>query len=100
MFKGYIVIAGRWITPDSSIQSIVLDFRRYVALHTGQDASAMLLDVIESKEIANKLLCVTSDNASDMCKAMNHMHEILHACSLITCVLENFYMRFIAYMVN
>ena len=99
LFEDHVDITDPWTTSHWSMQSIVLDIWRYIISHPGEATRTTLLHPIEPDEIANKLLCVISKDASDVRKVIKYMQKMSLERGLTTYTLECFHVRCIAHVV-
>lgn len=74
VYKGYMVVTGHWIDNDWVLRSIVLEFKRFLTPHTGDAACEFMYDVINDWGIKRKLMCITTDNASDMISGVRKLN--------------------------
>ena len=73
-FQGIIVT---WISPSWEFEQIVLDFDVLNGRHTGRALAESLHKVLSDFKICDKLLGVTTDNASNMCTMLVELESLL-----------------------
>ncbi|CAG7725821.1 unnamed protein product, partial [Allacma fusca] len=73
----FLAIIATWIDSEWNSQELVLDLDIINGSHTGRNLAQSLMDVVIEFEIANKILSVTTDNASNMDKMMIEFSRLL-----------------------
>jgi len=73
-YSAYTVgIIGQWIDDNFVLHQEVIGFERLREHHTGQNMANILLEVLGNYGIADKLFCITTDNAGNngtLCKSL------------------------------
>ena len=64
--QGYLTATGHHITEDWVLKHAVLGTKRMIGRHTGEHIYACLASIEQEYGVANKIIGVTSDNASNM----------------------------------
>jgi hypothetical protein len=97
--KAFLGITGHSIDDDWALQSLVLDFIPLDGDHTGENLCEAFVGACERLGILDKLLAVTTDNASNISKLLDYLEE---ACIKrgITFKKEQQHMRCMAHVVN
>lgn len=72
---GYLGITAHWVDADFMLRRIVLDFVHVPGSHTGLITRDALVDVLETFGIVGKIQSVTSDNGSNMVKAVDLLKD-------------------------
>ena len=73
-FQGTI---ATWISTDWKLQQAFLDFDVVIGSHSGEALAQSLFNILVAFGIEDRLLAVTSDNASNMCKMVNELETLL-----------------------
>lgn len=64
------MVTVHWIDNDWKLHNIILEFRRFMSLHTGEAAFSFLCDLISNWDQPRRVSGLTTDNASDMVKVV------------------------------
>ena len=73
-------ITAHWIDDNFELHQEVLAFERLRDHHTGENMSNIVLEVLGHYDIADKLLCITTDNAGNngiLCESLKKKLEEL-----------------------
>lgn len=95
-FQGVI---ARWISNDWELKNVVIDLTVLHGSHTGKNIAKYFYDVLLDYGIVEKLLSVTTDNASNMDTLFEEL-EKLFAEYGITFDSENYRVRCFAHILN
>lgn len=66
-------IIGQWIDDNFELHQEVVGFERLREHHTGENMASIVLEVLGKYGIADKLFCITTDNAGNngtLCKSL------------------------------
>lgn len=63
--KAFLALTGYFLTEDMDYHEIILGFRPVSGSHTGESLAAIVLSVLHKHNLCNRLLGVTTDNASN-----------------------------------
>jgi hypothetical protein len=81
MFQRYLLtvlaITVHWIDKDWNLHEALLDFKRLHGKHSGWNLAHDIFDTLDQYNIAEKLFCITTDNASNNGKAMKILSKLL-----------------------
>src|SRR5579859_6109380 len=73
-YSAYTVgIIGQWIDDNFILHQEVIGFERLREHHTGQNMANIVLEVLGNYGIADKLFCITTDNAGNngtLCRSL------------------------------
>ncbi len=72
-----IAITAHWIDKHWNLHEALLDFKRLHGSHKGRKLAKSIFDTLMEFNIAEKLFCITTDNASNNQKAMKHLTMLL-----------------------
>ena len=75
--KLMIAITGHWIDHDFRLHEALLTFQELTGSHTGENLASVIFDTLDDYNIAEKLHCITTDNASNNTKAMETLSNML-----------------------
>ena len=97
--KAFLGITGHYIDDDWVLQSLVLDFVPLCGEHTGENLCGAFVGACERLGILDKLLAVTTDNASNISKLLDCFKD---ACFERRIVFnkEQQHMRCVAHVMN
>ena len=79
-FADIIGITVHWIDADFNLHQELLAFDRLHDHHTGENMAGLVLEVLGNYDIADKLFCITTDNAGNngtLCESLERMLEEL-----------------------
>jgi len=62
-----------WIDNKFWLHEALLSFTEIHGRHTGERFSKYVLDILIEFDLCEKLFCITSDNAGNMCKLMKFL---------------------------
>jgi len=66
-------IIGQWIDDNFELHQEVVGFERLRDHHTGENMASIVLEILGNYGIADKLFCITTDNAGNngtLCKSL------------------------------
>lgn len=69
--NSYSLVTAHYITSDWNLHSHVLRCSRLPGRHTGKKLSKLLVRVFEEFQITKKVLCVSTDSASNVLSSVN-----------------------------
>ena len=72
-----IAITAHWIDKHWNLHEALLDFKRLHGSHTGKKLAMEIFDMLDVFNIAEKLFCITTDNASNNKMAMKCLSKLL-----------------------
>jgi hypothetical protein len=75
--KLIVAITGHWIDRDFHLHEALLTFKELTGSHTGENLASVIFDTLDGYNIAEKLHCITTDNASNNTKAMETLSIML-----------------------
>ena len=73
-------ITAHWIDDNFELHQEILAFKRLRDHHTGENMSNIVLEVLGHYDIADKLFCITTDNAGNngtLCESLEKKLEEL-----------------------
>ena len=77
ILKLIVAITGHWIDRDFHLHEALLTFKELTGSHTGENLASVIFDTLDDYNIAEKLHCITTDNASNNTKAMETLSTML-----------------------
>lgn len=95
-FQGVI---GRWINNEWELCTTVLDLTILKGSHEGVNIAAAFMNVLKDYNLFEKLLSVTTDNASNMDTMFIELEKLLHECG-VEFDSKNFRVRCFAHIMN
>jgi hypothetical protein len=72
-----MAISGYFIDEDWQYREVLLGFEPLSGTHSGENLSAVLLDVLLQHEIQDRVLAITTDNASNNQTLVNALQQAL-----------------------
>lgn len=69
----FLGVTAYWIDDDWRQKEFVIGFEPLNGTHNGENLAEALINVIERFNIGNKLLAITTDNASNMTKMVREL---------------------------
>ena len=72
-----IAITGHWIDKNWNLHEALLAFKLLEGSHTGNKLAREIFNTLDAYNIAEKLFCITTDNASNNGKAMKRLSKLL-----------------------
>ena len=86
--QGYITVTCHFISSDWKLSSIVLDTLPVDGAHTAENLAAELMSVASEWGITDKIVCLVTDNASNIVAAVRlngwkHMPCFAHTLNLV-----------------
>ena len=79
-----IAITAHWIDKNWKLHEALLDFKRLLGSHTGNHLAKEIFETLDAFNLTEKLLCITTDNASNNKKAMKALSKLLKKWKKIT----------------
>ena len=73
-----IAITGHYIDSTFQLHSDLLAFENLEANHTGPYLASIVFDVLDQYNLAEKLFCITTDNASNNFTMSKELENLLH----------------------
>lgn len=98
-----MVVTVDCIDREWELQTIILEFNRFLTPHTGDGTCHFIHDVINEWGLNQKLLCIATDNAADKIAGVRQLNMNLRVELKekdIELRRENFHIRCIAYIIN
>ncbi|EUC59808.1 transmembrane protein, putative, partial [Rhizoctonia solani AG-3 Rhs1AP] len=77
----FLAIVGSWITMDWNLEETLLDFVELQGAHDGQNMASAVSSVIAELGVANKLVALVSNNASNNGTLVHHLETELEQTS-------------------
>lgn len=100
MYRGYLSLTLHWVDKEWVLRHVLLDFVRFPKPHNGTTNSSILMELLTHWNLTSKLRAVTTDNASDICSAMEKLLDMLNIRNNTSTVITNFHVRCIAHVVH
>jgi hypothetical protein len=75
--QAFIAISGCFIEKDWQYCEVLLGFEPLSGTHSGENLSAVLLDVLVQHKIRDRVLAITTDNASNNHTLVNALQQSL-----------------------
>ena len=72
-----VAITVHWIDKDWNLHEALLEFKRLHGKHNGWNLAHDIFDTLDRYNLAEKLFCITTDNASNNGKAMKILSKLL-----------------------
>src|SRR5436190_20193478 len=72
-----IAITGHWIDQNWNLHEALLAFKLLEGSHSGNKLAREIFNTLDAYNIAKKLFCITTDNASNNGKAMKKLSKLL-----------------------
>jgi hypothetical protein len=72
-----VAITGHWIDRNWNLHEALLSFKLLEGSHTGNKLAAEIFETLDAYNIAEKLFCITTDNAANNIKAMKKLATML-----------------------
>lgn len=80
--QAFMAITGYFIDQDWNYREILLGFEPLYGSHSGANLSTVLLDLFQQHQIVNRVLAVTTDNASNNTTLISSIQESVQALDL------------------
>lgn len=80
--QAFMAITGYFIDQDWNYREILLAFEPLHGSHSGANLSTVLLDLLQQHQIVDRVLAVTTDNASNNTTLINSIQESIQALEL------------------
>lgn len=78
----FMAVTGYFIDQEWNYREILLGFEPLQGSHTGVNLGAVLFELLQQHQIEDRVLAVTSDNASNNTTLMDDIHESLQTLEL------------------
>lgn len=78
VYKGYLSITIHWVDKDWTLRNVLLDFVKFPTPHNGENTSTLLFELFFKWNILVTVKAITTDNAPDMCSAMEKLTSSLN----------------------
>ena len=78
--RGYLSLTCHFIDNEWTLRSIVLTTVAFTTDHTGDDISDTLSELMDQWNITDKVVASTTDNASNIIKAMRNLSILNMPC--------------------
>ena len=72
-------MSGYFINADWEYREVLLGFEPLSSIHTGAYLSTVVLDLLEKHEIKERVLAVTTDNASNNSTLISSLQDSLQS---------------------
>lgn len=66
--KSFLAVTAHWISDDWQLQDVLLGFEQIEGSHTSEVLMQGFIDVLERFNLQQKVMAITSDNASNVLK--------------------------------
>lgn len=101
VYRGYMAVTAHWIDEKWQFNSMTLDFKRFPTPHSGDNTCIFLRNILDEWKISGDIQCITTDNASDVCKGVRLLFQQLKDDfpDRYT-TLDSFHVRCIAHVIN
>lgn len=80
--QAFMAVTGYFIDEDWNYREILLGFEPLHGTHSGANLSAVLLDLLQQHQIVDRVLAITTDNASNNTTLMSSIHESVQSLEL------------------
>lgn len=80
--QGFMAVTGYFLDEEWNYREILLGFEPLHGSHTGAYLSTILLGLLEKHEIANRVLTITTDNASNNGTLLGSLQEAVASLEL------------------
>lgn len=80
--QAFMAITGYFIDMDWNYREILLGFQPLQGAHSGGNLSAVLLKIFQQHQIVDRVLAVTTDNASNKSTLITSIQESIQALEL------------------
>lgn len=77
-----MAVTGYFIDQDWNYREILLGFEPLHGTHSGVNLSAVLLDLLQQHSIADRVLAITSDNASNNSTLLSNIQDSIQSLDL------------------
>ncbi|KAJ5316477.1 hypothetical protein N7476_006784 [Penicillium atrosanguineum] len=81
--QAFMAITGYFIDKDWQYREVLLGFQPLSGTHSGENLSAILLDVLMQYQIQDRVLAITTDNASNNNTLVNTLQQSLSDATTI-----------------
>ena len=78
----FCAVTGYFIDQDWNYREILLSFEPLHGTHSGINLSAVLLDLLQQHSIADRVLAITSDNASNNSTLLSNIQDSIQSLDL------------------
>lgn len=75
--QAFMAIAGYFINKDWEYREILLGFKPLHGAHSGTNLSKVVFDLLQEHQITDRVLSVTTDNASNNKTLIESVHEAI-----------------------
>lgn len=80
--QAFMAVTGYFIDDNWNYREILLGFEPLHGTHSGVNLSAVLLDLLQQHEIVDRVLTITTDNASNNSTLMSSIQESVQSLDL------------------
>lgn len=80
--QAFMAVTGYFIDQDWNYREILLGFEPLHGTHSGINLSAVLLDLLQQHQIVDRVLAITTDNASNNNTLMSSIQESVQSLEL------------------
>jgi hypothetical protein len=80
--QSFIAVTGYFLDQEWNYREILLGFEPLYGSHTGAYLSTVLLNLLEKHEITNRVLTITTDNASNNSTLLDSLQEAVGCLEL------------------
>lgn len=86
--QAFMAITGYFIDDSWNFQEVLLGFEPLSQSHTGSNLGKKLMDVLEKYQISQRILAITTDNASNNKTLVQYLREkgMIHTLSRVPCM--------------
>lgn len=95
-----IAITAHWIDEHWNLREALLDFKRLHGSHTGPRLAKSIFETLEEFKIAEKLFCITTDNASNNKKAMKCLSKLLQKRKKIIWKWKEYHISYLNHIID
>lgn len=95
-----IAITGYFIDSDFRLHEALLSFEELKGQHDGVNIGEAIYVCLDKYNIVEKLFCITTDNASNNCTALEHLGELLLQNKGIVWDYEEQHIRCLNHIIN
>jgi hypothetical protein len=93
-------ITCHWIDKDFYLHEALLDFKKLYGRHTGEMLAREVFNTLQEYTLANKLMCITTDYASNNIKMMKELSHILHRTVNVNWSWEEHHINCLNHVIN
>lgn len=80
--QAFMAITGYFIDSDWQYREVLLGFEPLSGKHSGINLSAVVLEILQRYNIQDRILAITTDNASNNSKLVSALDESIQSLSL------------------